>query len=63
MNWEALPRIKAFVAIKSLNALLLEQPTEEISTPPPKSSMPGPHDSAKKTLRDDVESEAKNENK
>ena len=51
------------MAIKCLNALLLEQPTEEISTPPPKSSMPGPHDSAKKTLRDDVESEAKNENK
>ena len=45
-----------------LNALLLEQPTEEMSTPPPKSSMSGPHDSTKKTLKDDVESEAKNEN-
>ena len=55
MNWEALPRI-------DLVALLLEQATEEMPTPPPRSSMPGPHDSAKKTLKGHVESEAKKEN-
>ena len=45
-----------------LVALLLEQPTEEMPTPPPRSSMPGPHDSAKKTLKFHVESEAEKEN-
>ena len=43
-------------------ALLLEQPTEEMPTPPPRNSMPGPHDSAKKTLKGHVESEAEKEN-
>ena len=43
-------------------ALLLEQSTEEMPTPPLRISMPGPHDSAKKTLKGDVESEAKKEN-
>ena len=43
-------------------ALLLEQPTEEMPTPPPGNSMPGPHDSAKKTLKFHVESEAEKEN-
>ena len=45
-----------------LVALLLEQATEEMPTPPPRSSIPGPHDSAKKTLKGHVESETKKEN-
>ena len=45
-----------------LIALLLEQSTEEMPTPPPRGSMTGPHDNAKKILKGDVESEAKNEN-
>ena len=44
-----------------LVALLFEQPTEEMPTPPPGNSMPGLHDSAKKTLKFHVECEAKKE--
>ena len=45
-----------------LVASLLEQSTEEMPTPPPRSSMSGLHDSAKKTLKGDVESEANKAN-
>ena len=45
-----------------LVALLLEQSTEEMPKPPTRSSMTGPHDSAKKTLKGDVESETEKEN-
>ena len=45
-----------------LVAVLLEQSTEEMPMPPPRSSITGPHDSAKKTLKGDVEGEAKKEN-
>ena len=45
-----------------LVAVLLEQSTEEMPTPPPRNSITGPHDSAKKTLKGDVEGEAKKEN-
>ena len=38
-----------------LVAVLLEQSTEEMPTPPPRSSITRPHDSAKKTLKSDVE--------
>ena len=45
-----------------LVALLLEQSTEEMLTSPPRCSITGPHDSAKKTLKGDVESKTEKEN-
>ena len=45
-----------------LVALLLEQSTEEMLTPPTRSKISGQHDSAKKTLKGDVESEVKKKN-
>ena len=56
--------IRGYYKLKKaeLVALLLEQLTEEMLTPPTRSRMPGPHDSAKKTLKGDVEREAKKKN-
>ena len=45
-----------------LIALLLEQSTEEMLRPPPESNIQELHDSAKKTLKDDMEGEAEKEN-
>ena len=50
--------MRDFLAIYKLKkadlvALLLEQSTEEMPTPPTRSSMTGPHDSAKMTLKGD----------
>ena len=55
--------IRGYYNLKKVElvALLLEQSTEEMLTPPTRSKMPGQHDSAKKTLKGDVESEAKNQ--
>ena len=73
MNTKSVIEMRSFAKDKDLRgyyklkkadlvALLLEQSTEEMPTPPPRSSIPGPHESAKKTLKGDVESEAKKEN-
>ena len=53
--------IRGYYKLKKadLVALLLEQSTEEMSTPQPRSRMPGPHDNVKKTLKGDLESEAR----
>ena len=45
-----------------LIALLLEQSTKEMLRPPPESNIQELHDSAKKTLKDDMEGEAEKEN-
>ena len=56
--------LRGYYKLKKVDLVtsLLEQSTEEMPTPPPRSSMSGPHDSAKKTLKGDVESEANKAN-